>query len=135
MRAPRGAATWLRLDELDGLGYTTTQIAEAARLAAGTIDRLYDDPASGCQAEYLAVLDAYRQLAPDLDEMVIERFIAGDPPDDYRPTIPERREIVRLMILDRVAHREIADRVRANPRTVLRIAADLGLTEHEQVAT
>jgi DNA-binding NarL/FixJ family response regulator len=132
-RGPKGKGTRARLDDLAWADCTLEEMSAASGLAVDRIDRLYDDPVSASAAEVQALLRAHRLLCPDVDEMLVERFIAGDPPPDCRPNIPERREIVRQLFLNRWSHREIAQRVCTNHRTVDRILNELGLTEDRRV--
>ena len=130
MSRPRSAVIRERLDDMDSAGFTLGQIAEAAGLTPAVVDLLYDYPVTASHAEALAITAAHRELCPDIDEVVVERFIAGDPPDGYRPNVPERRKIVHLLALDRVSHGEIAERAHTTIKTVDRILDRLGLTEH-----
>ncbi|MEU0939878.1 hypothetical protein [Embleya sp. NPDC005971] len=65
---------------------------------------------------------ARRVLAPDtvldVDEVAVERAVAGDPPG--RMTADERRVAVRVLTERGMAHREIARTLRVTPRTVTR---------------
>ena len=120
-----------RLDELALAGFTSQEIAEACRMDAGTIDCLYDGTALPTTAGARRLSEACRWLIPDIDEVVVERYRAGDPPD-HPITVEERREVVRQMVvLDRASHREIAERLGVLTRSVQRIADQLGLVEHQ----
>jgi hypothetical protein len=129
---PRGTCTRQQLDELAGLGFTSQQIGQAAGMTPETVDALADGIALPTKAGAHAAVTAFRWLNPDIDEVVIERYRAGDPPA-HPIRVEERREIVRQMVvLDRVSHREIAERLGVLTRSVQRIANGLGLVEHRQ---
>jgi hypothetical protein len=127
MAMERGSQTRKRLDDMADAGFTAADIAVACGLDAEAVDCLYDGLACATPAGALAIVRASRQLIPDIDEMVVERIIAGDPPPGCVPNVDERREVVRLMLLDRQSHMEIADRLGATPRTVERIVDRLGM--------
>jgi len=59
----------------------------------------------------------------ELDEIAIEVAAAGKPVD---LTIPERREVVRLLTSRGLSAREIAKRLRLSQRQVVRHRAALG---------
>ena len=76
-----------------------------------TVDALADGTALATNAGARRMVEACRWLNPDIDEVVVERYRAGDPPA-HPIRVEERREIVRQMVvLDRASHAEIADRL------------------------
>lgn len=117
-----------RLRELAWEGFTLEEIAEAAGCPVDVIQDLYGDGTrypGACKA----VLRAWRRLAvPDIDEIAVERVLDGDYPPD-RLTPAERREVIRQLRLCRHTHRQIAEHLAVNPRTVNRVIVSLGLAE------
>jgi ATP/maltotriose-dependent transcriptional regulator MalT len=66
----------------------------------------------------------------DVDEIAVERAVAGDPPD--RLTTAEREAAVTQLVLMGVARDEIARRVNCDRSHIGRIKARLGLTKERR---
>ena len=120
-----------RLHELADCGITLSEIADAA----------------GRPLEVIAVVQSLRMVSPataaavkradelimgpfpggdDIDEVAVERLVAGNPPDRYSRA--ERREaVLRLRGLG-LSLTDVADRLRIRRRLVCSDLAALGLT-------
>lgn len=118
--------------ELTWAGITPEQIGEAVGRPAEVIEALYDAPVISPET-CRAIGCAYRELMPpDVDEIAVERVLDWDY-DPHLLTRPERREVVRQLVLSRKSNSEIAEVVRIDDRTVQRDVIYLGLLGQRQV--